>query len=96
MGWADDFGGNIDEVAIYDKALSASQVAAHYVAGTAGTTAIAVANAGNGNVRITWPAGTTLQQSSTVNGTYTAVSGTPTSPLTIRATQTTFYRWSLP
>jgi hypothetical protein len=96
MGWADNFGGNIDEVAIYDKALSASQVAAHYVAGKAGTTAIAIANAGNGNVKITWPSGTTLQQSSAVKGTYSAVSGSPTSPLTIRATQTTFYRWSLP
>ena len=96
MGWADNFGGNIDEVAVYDHALSASQVAAHYVAGKAGTTAIAIANAGNGNVKITWPAGTTLQQSSAVKGNYTAVSGSPTSPLTIRASQTTFYRWSLP
>ena len=96
MGWADNFGGAVDDVAIYDQALSASQVATHYVAGKAGTTALTVAPAGNGNVEINWPAGTTLQQSSTVNGTYTAVAGALTSPITVPATGTMFYRWSLP
>src|SRR6185436_10363105 len=33
-GWADPFAGNIDEVAIYDHALSAAQIQGHYNAGT--------------------------------------------------------------
>ena len=96
MGWTNDFAGTIDEVAIYDKALSASQIAAHYVVGTAGTTALTAVSAGQGKVAITWPAGTTLQESSTVNGAYTAVSNSPISPLTVSPTGTRFYRWSLP
>jgi hypothetical protein len=96
LGWADNFAGNIDEVAIYNKALTASQVAAHYVAGTSGTAAITIARAAGGKVTITWPAGTTLQQSSTINGPYSAVAGSPVSPLTTSATATKFYRWSLP
>ena len=95
-GWADNFAGNIDEVAIYNRALTASQVAVHYVAGKSGTTALTIVRAAAGNVTITWPAGTTLQQSTTVKGTYTAVPGSPSSPLTIPATATKFYRWSLP
>jgi hypothetical protein len=95
-GWADAFAGEIDEVAIYNKAFSASQVAAHYVVGKAGAATLTIVPAAGGNVRITWPAGTTLQQSSTVNGAFTAVPGLPVSPLTIAASGTKFYRWSLP
>ena len=95
-GWADNFGGNIDEAAIYNKALSASQVASHYVAGKSGTANLTIVPAPGGKVTITWPAGTTLQQSTTVNGIYTAVPGSPVSPLTITASANKFYRWLLP
>jgi hypothetical protein len=96
MGWGDFFSGSIDEPAIYNTALSASKVATHYLVGKDGTAALTIVNAGGGNVTITWPAGTTLQQSGTVNGTYTAVPGSPVSPLTTAASGTKFYRWSLP
>ena len=92
-GWADNFNGAIDEVAIYNAALSAAKVAAHYQAAKGQTTELKVVLAGNNGVTITWPAGTTLQQSSTVNGTYTNVAGAPVSPLTVPATGTMFYRW---
>jgi len=35
-GWANNFAGKADEVAIYDKALTPQQVATHYVIGRAG------------------------------------------------------------
>jgi hypothetical protein len=70
-------------------------VAAHYLTGKTGTAAITVKPAGGNNVTITWPAGTTLQSSATVNGTYTDVTGSPVSPLTIPANGTKFYRWRL-
>ncbi|MFO1512041.1 MAG: LamG domain-containing protein [Verrucomicrobiota bacterium] len=95
-GWANNFAGGADEVAIYNKALTPSQVANHYVIGKAGTTALTIARATGNNVTITWPAGTTLQQSSLVTGTYTNTPGNPVSPLTIPASGTKFYRWSLP
>lgn len=45
-----------------------------------------------GNVKITWPAGTTLQQATAVTGPYTDVGGSPVSPLTLPASGTKFYR----
>jgi hypothetical protein len=97
MGWADFFAGGIDEVAIYNKALSKSAVATHYLMGKAGTTALTIVPAGGGNVTITWPAGTALQECSTVNGTYTDVSlpGQPPNPWTHTASGTKYYRWRL-
>jgi len=80
-GWGDNYVGNVDEVAIYNKALSASQVAAHYVAGLSGTANLSIVKAAGGKVTITWPNGTKLLQSSTLNGTYTVVPGSPVSPL---------------
>jgi hypothetical protein len=68
-------------------------VAAHYQAAKGGTTELKVVLAGNNNVTITWPTGTTLQQSTSVNGTYTNVAGSPVPPLTVPATGTLFYRW---
>ena len=35
-GWADNFTGSIDEVAVYNKALTAAQAKAHYTAATVG------------------------------------------------------------
>ncbi|HLH52474.1 MAG TPA: LamG domain-containing protein [Verrucomicrobiae bacterium] len=93
MGWADNLRGAIDEVAIYNTALSAAQVSAHYNAAKSGSLAtFAIKPAGSNTVIITWPSGATLQQSTTVNGTYADVPGSPVSPLTIPATATMFYR----
>jgi hypothetical protein len=94
-GWADPFAGNIDEPAIYNKALTPAQIAYHYVMGNAGTIALTVARAGGGNVTITWPAGTTLQQATAATGPYVDVPGPPTSPATIAASGVKFYRWRL-
>ncbi len=95
QGWADNYSGNVDEVAIYDKALTPSQIAAHFVAGKAGTTNLSAVPAAGGKVTLTWPSGTTLESSSTVDGVYGPVAGA-VSPLTVTAAGTTFYRWSLP
>lgn len=95
-GWANNFAGGVDEAAIYSTALTPSQIANHYVTGKAGTAALTITPAAGNNVTVTWPAGTTLQQSSLVTGTYTNTPGNPVSPLTIPASGTKFYRWSLP
>lgn len=94
-GWANNYAGLVDEVAIYNTALAPSKVASHYLAGKAGTAALTITRAGGGNVTISWPAGTTLQQSSLVTGSYTNTPGNPVSPLTVPASGTKFYRWSL-
>jgi len=92
-GWADAFAGGIDEVAIYSTALSAAQIASHYQAAKGGTTAFTITAAGN-MVTITWPTGTTLEEATAVTGPYKTVPGSPTSPLTVTAAGTRFYRWS--
>jgi hypothetical protein len=94
-GWADNFQGAIDEVAIYNAALSASQVAAHYNAGKFAAATFTIVSAGNGKVTISWPTGTTLQESSSVTAPFADVPGSPVSPLTIPATGTMFYRWRM-
>jgi len=92
-GIGDVFAGGIDEVAIYNKALSEAQIKAHYDAATAAApvetkiTASRVA----GKVTITWSGGT-LQSSAVVNGPYTDVAGA-TSPLNPSGTDAArFYR----
>jgi hypothetical protein len=55
---------------------------------------VTIERSGN-NVTIRWPAGTTLQEATSITGTFTDVPGPPTSPLTIPATGTKFYRWRL-
>lgn len=94
-GWANNYAGLVDEAAIYSTALSPAKIASHYLVGKVGTAALTITRASGGNVTITWPAGTTLQQSSLVTGTYTNTPGNPVSPLTIPASGTKFYRWSL-
>ena len=93
-GWANNYAGGVDEVAIYDTALTPTKIATHYLMGKAGTTALTITKSGN-SVTISWPTGTTLQQSTTVSGGYTDVPGSPTSPLTTPASGTKFYRWRL-
>jgi hypothetical protein len=94
-GWADNFNGAIDEVAIYNTALPLSKVSAHYLAATTSSTKLTIVQGGNNKVIITWPAGATLQQSSTVNGTFSNVPGSPVSPLTNSVSGTVFYRWKM-
>ncbi len=92
-GWADAYAGSVDEVAIYAKALTPSQVAAHYQAGkNAAVTAFTIKLSGS-NVTITWPAGATLQEAAAVTGPFADVAGNPASPLTVPATGTKFYRY---
>jgi hypothetical protein len=70
------FTGGVDEVAIYNHALSAARVAAHYSAGLLGAHPITIQRSG-ANVIITWPAGT-LQEANEVTGPFTDVgAGSP-------------------
>ncbi len=93
-GWAQNYSGGVDEVAIYESALSKNTIAAHYLMGKAGTTAITITKSGS-NVNIAWPAGSILQQATAVGGPYTDVPGSPANPLTVSASGTKFYRWRL-
>lgn len=70
-GWANNFAGSVDEVAIYNGALTPSQVQAHYTAGLSGGPSLTLAiDRPGGAVTITWTTGT-LQESTLVTGTYT-------------------------
>lgn len=91
------FVGTIDEVAIYNKALSAAQVLAHYQAGTNQFVALALTNALSGQFQLSWiwPAGT-LQSATNVAGPYTNVTGAA-SPFAVTPDATNrFYRLKLP
>src|SRR6185436_17969637 len=81
-GWANNYAGGVDEVAIYDTALTPTKIATHYLTGKAGTAALTITKSGN-SVTISWPAGSTLQEATSITGTFTDVAGPPTSPLTI-------------
>lgn len=92
-GWEDAFAGAIDEVAIYNDALSATQVASHYAAALGAVEAkISIARDGN-NVVVTFSGGK-LQSADSITGTFTDVNNA-VSPLTIASpTGTRFYRVS--
>jgi hypothetical protein len=80
LGWRVDsgfnpFNGNMDNVAVYNKALTPSQIQNHFL----NTTHLSIAGSGS-NVVITWPAGT-LQTSTNASGPYLNVGGA-TSPYT--------------
>jgi hypothetical protein len=93
MGWADFFAGAIDEAAIYNKALSPSQVQAHYNSATVSAVTLHIAKSGSSYV-ISYDAGT-LQSSPAVNGTYNDVPGA-TSPYAVPpGTSVMFYRAKL-
>ncbi len=90
-GWADPFNGLIDEVAIYNYALSTNQIQGHYNAGTV-TPKITITKSGS-NVILSWSYGT-LYQADNITGPWTAVPGSPTSPLTVSAgAARKFYRF---
>lgn len=90
-GWAENFAGVIDEVAVYGKGLSAAQVKAHYDAAVAAVVpTLGYVRTATG-LRLTWTGGT-LQQADTFNGTYTDVAGAA-SPLEVGTTANArFYR----
>jgi hypothetical protein len=80
------FDGQIDEVAVYNKALTADQAMAHYRASTKLTT-----SGSGGNLVLTWSVGQ-LQAASLVQGPYTNVPNA-TSPYPIQTTESQkFYR----
>jgi hypothetical protein len=90
-GWADAFAGLIDEVAIYNYALSTNQIRGHYNAGVA-QPRLTITRSG-GNVTVTWPYGA-LYQADNVTGPWTAVPANPVSPYTVPANLAKkFYRF---
>jgi hypothetical protein len=94
------FKGQIDEVAIFDKAIPAERVAIHFQAGKDGYTppdnggsdlkfgAIVLAN---GQVTISWTGTGTLQEAAAITGPW-AASPSQANPQTVAATGTKFYR----
>jgi hypothetical protein len=93
LGWRSDasptagfnpFSGNIDDVAVYNKALTPQQVQNHFL----NTTHLSIVNAG-GKIVVTWPAGT-LQMATSLRGPYSNVSGA-TSPYTNSVSGTSQY-----
>ena len=91
LGWRSDssfnpFAGTMDDIAVYNKALTPQQVQNHFQ----NTVRLTVTRSGN-DVVLSWPFGT-LQAAPSVTGTYTNVSGA-TSPLTNAPSRTAeFYR----
>jgi hypothetical protein len=75
-----NFVGSIDEVAIYDYALSPSQIQNHYAAGLNPVVTLNIQRLG-GNLVLTWSPGT-LQSAANVNGPYADVSAA-TSPYSV-------------
>jgi Concanavalin A-like lectin/glucanases superfamily len=90
-GWAENFAGGIDEVAIYRRSLSAAQVKAHFDAATsAAISDLGFARTATG-LRLTWTGGT-LQSSDTFNSGFSDVAGA-SSPLEVPAsTGSKYYR----
>lgn len=98
------FDGTLDELAVYNTALSADRVLAHYQAGVGAgtgtpsqeTPAAPVVAFANGNVTVTWSGGGTLQWSDSISsGQWNSVSGA-TSPHTepLSASGQRFFRIS--
>ena len=96
-GWADSFAGSVDEVAIYDRALTAAQVKSHYDAGTGlivEPPTLSLSRAANGDITISWSTGT-LQASPVLPATnWQPVSGAnpPSYTVTPAVGAATFYR----
>jgi len=93
-GFPGEFTGGIDEVAIYNTALTPTKIAAHYLIGKVGAAVLTITKSGN-NLSVAWPLGTTLQEASSLSSSFTDVPGSPVSPLPITASGTKFYRFRL-
>ena len=100
FGWGDFYAGGVDEVAVYDKALSDAQIKAHFQAatsaGVAPSLSISVAGA---TVTVVWPAsavGYSLQSAANLaSGSWSAVPGVTGNSFTIQnPTGQVFYRLS--
>lgn len=90
-GNADAFKGLVDEAAIYDRALTPAQIAAHYSSGLGVVRSLSIARSG-GDVVITW-SGSVLQSAGEVTGAYGDVAGSPVSPLKVTPAEVRkFYR----
>jgi len=97
-GWADNFNGRIDEVAIYDRALAPAQVQAHYAAGASGElVTLTLTRAGDGKLTLSWSVGT-LQYSDVLPAvSWAPVTGAvPPFTVTPAATGNVFYRVQVP
>jgi hypothetical protein len=89
------FQGTIDEPAIYNRALSPSEVLAHYLVGSANGPAILATPSGAHSLTLTWPVGT-LQQADNVNGPYSDVGGaTSPYPVSTAGVARKYYRLKL-
>jgi hypothetical protein len=93
LGWRSDSGfnpfiGSMDDVAVYNKALTPAQIQNHFL----NTTRLSITTSGN-NIVVSWPVGT-LQSSANLGGPYANVSGA-TSPYTNSISGTKFFRVQL-
>lgn len=92
------FTGQIDEVAIFDKAIPAERILAHFRAGKEGgiieddPAEFTRAVAAGGNVTLEWTGGGTLQSAPTVLGPWTDVAGAASPYTTPANAPSAFYR----
>lgn len=95
-GTGNFFTGQIDEVAIFDKALTAEQVRSHFLAAKEGPTPalkIASIEAVGANIVINWICVGTLEKAENILGPWTAIGDATTSPYTgPKPSVPTFYR----
>jgi hypothetical protein len=82
------FQGGVDEVVIYDYALTPAQVGNHYLQATGDSAVLSIVASG-GSVTVTWNAGM-LEEATNINGPWTSLP-TATSPRTVPATGTGKY-----
>lgn len=82
--------GTIDEVALYNTALSSSQVLAHYLAGHLVAPGFLTISNTSGQVQVIWNFSGTLQSATNVSGPYAPVSGA-NSPYTVPPTNTQMF-----
>ncbi len=94
-GWADNFNGAIDEVAVYNYALSPAQVAAHYVGQSLPLT-LTTPTVGANGVTLSWTGGHgpfLVQYKSALTGPWLDLVTTPTTSVTLPSVLSdSFYR----
>ena len=92
------FTGEIDEVAIFDKAIPAERIEAHYLAGKEGgqlpggePPVFSGITSTGGQITIEWTGDGTLEEASAITGPWTSA-GNQGNPQTVPASGTKFYR----